>query len=204
MNLYWYGKNSVGIDSGEYSLVASPLDLEKELKSAKAANVVLASQENETAQGESRSSEEREGKSVKTNSFLINNPGEYDVKGFFVMGFGGFGENMAYTIEVEGARVCHLSGLNKELTDGQIESLSDIDILLIDIGLTDDSNEIASKIVNQIEPRIVIPIGYNPEKKPSIFFKEMGASDVEPQNKLNIKKKDLPQEETKMIVLNVV
>lgn len=192
MNLYWYGKNSVGIDSGEYSLVVSPLDLEKELKSAKVANVVLAS------------SEKEEDRKIKTTSFLINNPGEYDVKGFFIMGFGGFGENMAYTIEVEGARVCHLSGLNKELTDGQIESLSDIDILLIDIGTTEDSNETASKIVNQIEPRIVIPIGYNPEKKPSIFLKEMGASEVEPQNKLNIKKKDLPQEETKIVVLNAV
>lgn len=191
MNIFWYGKNSVGIDSGENSLVVSPLDLEKELKSAKAANVVLASGESE------------EGKKIKTTAFLINNPGEYDVKSFFVMGFGSFGENMAYTIEVEGVRVCHLSGLDKELTDGQIESLSDIDILLIDIGVTEDSNEIASKIVNQIEPRIIIPIGYNPEKKPSIFLKEMGASDVEPQNKLNIKKKDLPQEETKTIVLNV-
>ena len=74
--------------------------------------------------------------------------------------------------ETEGARVCHLSGLDKELTDGQIESLSDIDILLIDIGITEDSNEIASKIVNQIEPRIVIPIGYNPEKKASVFLKK--------------------------------
>ena len=167
MNIFWYGKNSVGIDSGENSLVASPLDLEKELKpassagkSARGADVVLASKEGEAD------------RNIKTNSFLINNPGEYDVKGFFVMGFGGFGENMAYTIETEGARVCHLSGLDKELTDGQIESLSDIDILLIDIGITEDSNEIASKIVNQIEPRIVIPIGYNPEKKASVFLKK--------------------------------
>lgn len=182
----------MGVDSGEYSLVASPVDLEKELKSAKAANVVLASGENE------------EDRNIKTTSFLINNPGEYDVKGFFVMGFGGFSENLAYTIEVENMRVCYLAGLDKELTDTQLESLSDVDILLIDIGTTDDSNETASKIVNQIEPRIVIPIGYNPEKKASVFFKEMGASDVEPQNKLNIKKKDLPQEETKMVVLNVV
>ncbi|MDP3800496.1 MAG: MBL fold metallo-hydrolase [bacterium] len=191
MNIFWYGKNSVGIDSGEYSLVASPVDLEKELKSAKAANVVLASKESE------------EDRKIKTTSFLINNPGEYDVKGFFVMGLGGFGENIAYTIEVEGVRLCHLAGLNKELTDAQLENFSDIDILLIDIGSTDDSNEIASKIVNQIEPRIVIPIGYDTVKKASVFFKEMGASDAEPQNKLNIKKKDLPQEETKMIVLNI-
>ncbi|MDP3764687.1 MAG: MBL fold metallo-hydrolase [bacterium] len=199
MNLYWYGQNSVGIDSGENSLVVSSLDLEKELKpassagkSARGADVVLVSQLQEVKVPS------------KTNSFLINNPGEYDVKGFFVMGLGGFGENIAYTIEVEGVRLCHLAGLDKELTDAQLENFSDIDILLIDIGSTDDSNETASKIVNQIEPRIVIPIGYDDSKKASVFFKEMGASDVEPQNKLNIKKKDLPQEETKTLLLNVV
>ncbi len=191
MNIFWYGKNSVGIDSGENSLMANPLDLEKELKSARAANVVLSSSENE------------EDRKIKTTSFLINNPGEYDVKSFFVMGFTGFGENIPYTVEVENVRLCYLAGLDKELTDAQLENFSDVDILLIDVGASDDSNEVASKIVNQIEPRIVIPIGYNPEKKASVFFKEMGASDVEPQNKLNIKKKDLPQEETKMVVLSV-
>ncbi|MEK9174893.1 MAG: MBL fold metallo-hydrolase [Patescibacteria group bacterium] len=192
MVLYWYGQNSVGVASGGHSLVVDPLDLEKELKSAKAAEVVLVSHP--------------EGIKIptKTNSFVINNPGEYDVKSFFVLGWGGFNEGgIVYTLEAEGMRLCHISGVKQELTDAQLESLSDVDILLIDTGATEDANEMASKIVNQIEPRLVVPIGYNSEKKPSTFLKEMGVSDVEPQNKLNIKKKDLPQEETKTLLLNV-
>ncbi len=172
-------------------MIVDPLDLEKELKSAKAANVVALSQP--------------EGIKIpaKTSSFVIANPGEYDVKGFFVLGLGGFNSGITYTIEMEGVRLCHLSRTEKELADAQLENLSDVDVLLIDVGATDDENEVASKIVNQIEPRIVIPIGYNHEKKPSTFLKEMGASDVEPQNKLNLKKKDLPQEETMTLLLNV-
>lgn len=191
MTLYWHGQNSLGIDSGDNSLVVDPLDVEKELKSAKAANVVLLSLP------------EAVKLPAKTESFVINNPGEYDVKGFFIFGLGDFSGGIAYTIEAEGMRLAHLS-VNKELTDAQLEQLSDVDLLIIDVGSTEDSNEMAAKVVSQIEPRVVIPMGYGADKKPTTFLKEMGASDTEAQNKLNIKKKDLPQEETKIIILNAV
>lgn len=177
------------IESGGRSLIIDPLDLEKELKSAKAAEVVLLSRSSETKLPS------------KTNSFVISNPGEYDVKGFFIFGWGDFGKNIAYTIEAEGVRLAHLS-VEKELTDAQIENLNSVDVLLIDVGVTEDTNETAAKIVNQIEPRLVIPMGYDSAKIPTIFLKEMGASGAEAQNKFNLKKKDLPQEETKVIVLN--
>ena len=172
--------------------MVDPLDLEKELKSAKASSVVLLTEKSSKIKIPS-----------KTTSFVVTNPGEYDVKGFFILGFGDFHNNIAYVIEAENIKVCYLTGLDKELTDAQLETLPDVDVLLIDVGTGEDANEIASKIVNQIEPRIVVPIGYDPAKKPSTFLKEMGASEIEPQKKLNIKKKDLPQEETKLIVLDV-
>lgn len=198
MFLYWHSKNSVSIDSGEHSLMVEPLDLDKELKSAKAASVVLLTQPQSKLKIP-----------AKANSFVINNPGEYDVKGFFIFGFGGFnpsaglgaGDGIAYTIETEGVRLCHLS-VTKELADAQLENLNSVDILFIDVGSSEDAHEAAAKVVSQIEPRVVIPMGYDPAKKPMTFLKEMGASDAEPQNKLNIKKKDLPQEETKIILLN--
>lgn len=197
MVLYWHGKNSVSIESGGFTLLVDPLDLEKELKSAKPADVVLLSRPSGLKLP------------AKTVSFVIANPGEYDVKGFFILGFGGLnpsaglgsGDGVAYTIESEGMRIVHLS-LDKELTAAQLESLSDVDVLVIDVGVDDDINETAAKIVGQIEPRIVIPVGYDAVKKPMIFLKEMGASDVEGQNKLSLKKKDLPQEETKVVLLN--
>ncbi|MFY9492905.1 MAG: MBL fold metallo-hydrolase [Minisyncoccia bacterium] len=192
MNLFWYGQNSVGIDSGGHSLVVDPLDLEKELKSAKAASVVLLSPAREVKAP------------AKTNSFIVNNPGEYDVKGFFVLGLGDFGGGTVYIIETESIRICYLAGLDQELSDAQLESLSDVDVLVIDVGETGEQNETASKIVGQIEPRIIVPMGYDAAKKPSTFLKEMGASEAEPKNKLNIKKKDLPQEETEVVVLNAV
>src|SRR3990167_2285380 len=155
MNIFWYGQNYIGVDSNGRSLVVDPLDLEKELKSAKAAEVVLLSRPQKIKIP------------AKTNSFVINNPGEYDIKGFFVLGFGDFAENIAYIIETEGIKVCYLTGLNKELSDAQLESLSEVDILAIDVGETSEANEIAAKVVNQVEPRMVVPIGYDAAKKPA-------------------------------------
>ncbi len=193
MTLYWHGDNCVSIQNQESELVIDPQDIEKELKLAKPAEVFLVSSGQKLSKTASKSS-----------SFVIDMPGEYDTKGFFVMGLHGIVDAVTYIVESEGIRVCHLPGVKKELTDEQLENISDVDILVVDIGSGSELNEIAAKVVNQIEPRIVIPIGYESAKPPKTFSEEMGASENEQQNKLSIKKKDLPQEETKIVILNAV
>ena len=200
MTLYWHGGNCVSIQNKEAELVIDPQDLEKELKLAKPAEVFLLTRLPDGQASDSKSVKIP----AKSSSFIINTPGEYDTKGFFVMGIGEIVDAVIYIVESEGIRVCHLPGIKKELTDEQMEMISDVDVLLADIGNSDDSNEIAAKVINQIEPRIVVPIGYDPSKKQKTFLEEMGASGNEPQNKLSIKKKDLPQEETEVIILNAV
>jgi L-ascorbate metabolism protein UlaG (beta-lactamase superfamily) len=73
-------------------------------------------------------------------------------------------------------------------------------------GNTVMSASTASKAVNELEPKIVIPSHYkmkglildlDPLEK---FVKEMGGK-TEPLEKLTVKKKDLPEEGTKMVIL---
>jgi L-ascorbate metabolism protein UlaG (beta-lactamase superfamily) len=99
--------------------------------------------------------------------------------------------------------------VNKALTDAQLEVLSDVDILLIPVGGNNCYDaETAAKTVNTIEPKIVIPIAFNSDNDPKaasvdLFLREMGvAKNGEPENKVIIKKKDLPMEEMKVVVLN--
>ena len=193
MVIFWHGGNCVSIQNQEAELVIDPQDIEKDLKLAKSAEVFLLSSDSKSVKIPAKSS-----------SFIINMPGEYDTKGFFVMGLGEIVDVVIYIVESEGIRVCHLPDIKKELTDEQLEMISDVDVLLADIGNNDDSNEITAKVINQIEPRIVVPMGYDPAKKQKTFLEEMGASGNEPQNKLSIKKKDLPQEETEIVILNAV
>ena len=104
--------------------------------------------------------------SIKDDYFLIDNPGEYEVKGVFVEGIPTFkfkkGEdgkteksfdgNTIYTIEVENIKICHLGNLNqKKLREYQLEKMGMIDILMIPIGGNNTIGaEQASNIINQI------------------------------------------------------
>ena len=65
----------------------------------------------------------------------------------------------------------------------------------------------AARVSRQIEPAIVIPMHYKlPGIKanlqgPEQFLKEMGVKDAEAQEKLTIKKKDIPEEGKTSVVL---
>ena len=149
--------------------------------------------------------------------FVIASPGEFEVKGVFVYGNSFWhdktegkdrGSSTAYCIEMEGISLAHLGDLGHTLNEEQIEKLDGVDILFVPVGgkWTLGASE-AVEVINEIEPRIVIPMHYKiPGLKVDVetidkFLKEMGASKAERLPKLKISKKDLPQEETKVIVL---
>jgi len=154
---------------------------------------------------------------VKNNPFVINSPGEYEVKNVFVTGIQSFhdnkegkdrGLNTIYRIESEGLSLAHLGDLGHILDTEQLEKLEDIDILMVPVGgkYTLNAKE-AVEVVNQIEPRIIIPMHYKVKglkiniEPVDKFLKEMGIKSTEKLNKLKIIKKDLPQEELKVILL---
>jgi len=156
-------------------------------------------------------------KAVKGNPFLIEEPGEYEVKDIFIQGIPSFhdeeegkkrGQNTIYTIEAEDIRICHLGDFGqKELSSDQLEKIGDIDILMVPVGgIYTINSKGAAKVISQIEPRLVIPMHYHiPKLKIKLetldkFLKEMGQKSSQPQPKLLIKKKDLPTE-TKVVVL---
>lgn len=163
---------------------------------------------------------------IPENPFCIEGPGEYEVKGVTVRGIQTYhdesegkerGLNTIYMIEIEGIKICHIGDFGeKEMRDETLEKIGDVDILMIPVGgparaaagghYTIDG-EGAAKIVSKIEPRIVIPMHYKiPGLKAQLdsaekFLKEMGAKNADAEEKLVIKAKDLPQEETRVVVL---
>ena len=143
------------------------------------------------------------------DTFLIENPGEYGLKSVFIKGIPSSNNNVIYKIEAEGIRICHLGDFKqKELSSQEVEEIGEIDILMLPVG----GNEIidaktAASIVSQIEPRIVIPMYYKiPGLKMKLddvdaFLKLMGVEKIEPQEKLKLSVKNLPREETEIVVL---
>jgi len=159
-------------------------------------------------------------KAVKGSPFLIDGPGEYEIKGIFVRGILAFHDNLQgrergeitiFTIESEGIKICHLGDLGqKELTEEQLNQIGNVDILMIPIGgIYTISAKEAQKIISQIEPKISIPMHYLiPKLKIKLesldkFLKMMGQKSIEPQNKFSIKKKDILAEKMKIIILKL-
>jgi L-ascorbate metabolism protein UlaG (beta-lactamase superfamily) len=118
-------------------------------------------------------------------------------------------KTVIYTIETEGLKICHLGKLRqKELTSEQVEKIGKVDILMLPIGGEETLNaKEATKIMSQIEPKIIIPMYYKiPGLKKKLdsldeFLKSIGVKSLEPLAKLTVKSKDIVAEQAKIIVL---
>jgi len=152
--------------------------------------------------------------------FVINTPGEFEVKGVHIKGITSYhdnkkgevrGKNIIYTIYNEGFRVCFLGDLGHQLSDKQIEQIGDIDLLMVPVGnvFTIDP-ETASEVINQIEPSYVIPMHYKTENHTDSYFDglkplksfldAMGSEDIKPKESFTLTKS--VEEETEVVILN--
>ena len=156
-------------------------------------------------------------KSLRGDKFIIDSAGEYDVKGILIYGVESYhdevegkerGKNIIFRIEMDNISITHLGDLGHKLNSKQLEILTGTDILLIPVGgkYTLDAKK-AVEVTSQIEPRIVIPMHY---KTPNLtfdidgvdkFIKEIGIKPTE-EEKLKISKRDLPQEDMELVILN--
>lgn len=153
---------------------------------------------------------------IPAESFLINGPGEYEVKGVYIHGLKSFhdsnygkkyGLNTVYVCRLENINLCFLGELGeKELRPELKEEIGKIDILFVPIG--GDSvldAEGARNVINQIEPAISIPMHYSLSGRTDAlkdFLHEMGQKDVKAIEKLSIKKKDIAENGTHVVVLS--
>ena len=158
---------------------------------------------------------------VKETQMVIEGPGEYEIKEVTILGLSTFhddkkgaerGSNTIYVIEMEEMRLAHLGDLGHKLDENILNSIGEIDVLMIPIGgfYTIDSSA-AVEITREIEPSIVIPMHYNQPglnqeafgklENVDSFLKELGLV-VEKLDKLSAKKSDL-QEEQKVVVLSI-
>ncbi|MFC1630239.1 MBL fold metallo-hydrolase [Patescibacteria group bacterium] len=196
MTIAWHGQSCFHITFSrrkeeKISLVTDPFSQETGLRLPKLTADILLSSYNSNTKG------------VLGNPFLITGPGEYEIKGVFVRGIEGFqGKEKVtlFAIEGEDVRICFLGNLSqKELTPEQLDAIGDVDILMIPVGggKTISAAEV-SKIISQLEPKIVIPMNYHIPKlkvrleKLDKFLKAIGAKSPETATKLTLKKKDLP------------
>jgi L-ascorbate metabolism protein UlaG (beta-lactamase superfamily) len=68
---------------------------------------------------------------------------------------------------VDGINVCHSGDLGHTLSEEQVKAIGKVDLLMIPVGgfFTVDAKT-ATRVVEQIKPKVVIPMHYKTEKTP--------------------------------------
>lgn len=216
MKISWYGhscfKLLVKSNNGDKITIAiDPFDKETGLTPPRgAADIVLVTHNHH---------DHNNIQTISGQPFVIDSPGEYDIKGVFIKGVYSFhdnskggerGINTIYVIEAEDMKICHMGDFGEsELSSNQLEKIGEIDILMIPVGgiYTINGSE-AVKIINQIEPSIVIPMHYkipnlniklNPVDK---FLEEIGG-EKEIVEELLVQKKELIEEKMRIVVMKI-
>ncbi len=213
MQIHYFGLSSFKITTKDATVITDPFDKESGLLSPRgAADIVILSEKlNKLYSATSGFSGE---------PFLMDDPGDYDLKGVTVTGIPLKQEGdetkdgkpryvTATLIEAEDMRILNLNHIRTfNMKEDDLDSLGEIDILILPVG----GNSVmtakdASKIAHEIEPKIVIPSHYAteglklPYEKVDGFIKEMGGKS-ENMEKLLIKKKDLDPERMQIITLD--
>lgn len=213
MIITWLGHSCFKIQASNATVLTDPYDNGIGIRLPKVtADLVLVSHDHDDHNNVA---------GVSGTPYVASGPGEYEVRGIFAHGMSAFhdgsdgkerGTTTMFRIEAEDMKLAHLGDLGQaKLTDEQFEHLNGVDILFIPVGGTYTIDaKAAVDIITQLEPRIVIPMHYKipglDAKKFPIdgvdkFIKQMGITANGHEDKLKLVKKDLPQEETKVIIL---
>jgi len=215
MQITWNGLScfemTINTSEGEVDIVTDPFDGSFGLRvpRTREAHIALVSRDEPHANNTA---------SLEGTPNVIDIPGEFEVRNVFVYGIdaplkrlekGKRVGNCLFRIESEGMHVAHLGGLDRLLTDGELQELENIDILMIPVGGGSVlSPKMAAEVIAQVEPRVVVPMMYEmpqlkEEREPlSAFLKEMAGVRREEMNKYKVARKDLPEEDMMIVVLN--
>lgn len=148
-------------------------------------------------------------KSVGGEPVVLRGPGEYEVREVLVTGIATFhddksgavrGRNTVFAIRLDDLVVCHLGDLGHELPAGDLERIGDVDIVLVPISGADVNLTAAkaAEVIHQLEPKVVVPMSYDPEAKvkDSPFERllhELGVKEVTPVPKLSVTRSSLSE-----------
>lgn len=144
-----------------------------------------------------------------SKAFVVDQAGEFEVKGVAVTGVpSDDGQRTYFVLTLEDVTLGHLGDLDRPLHDAELAAIDGLDVLFVPVGGHGvlDARK-ATDVIGEIEPRLVIPThgklpGLTVTRDPvATFVKEFGVQAAEPRDTFRLAKKDLPQDDTQVVVL---
>lgn len=211
MTINFYNNSCFKVQSGDFIIAFDPPSKESGLKTPRfQTDVILISHNHKDHNG-------AEVLTLKENNphFIINTPGEYEIKGAAIKGINSFhddkegteyGLNTIFIADIEDIKLCHLGNFGESKIRPEIKlALGKIDILFLPIAGPFINIKTCVSLINEIEPNIVIPMHYDaPQKKNTDlkeFLNEFGEENIGRLDRLAIKKKDIDGKKIRVVVL---
>jgi L-ascorbate metabolism protein UlaG (beta-lactamase superfamily) len=155
---------------------------------------------------------------VKGEVMLLDGPGEYEISGIHVQGLraslrpieGADPSALRSTIfifEAEELRLAHLGGLGTLPTALLSEHLSNLDVLIVSIDCEQSlTPQQAARATRALEPRIVIPVAYEPATDGvaaplQAFLQDVGLTPDAPTARLTLNRRTVGGESTRVLLL---
>lgn len=219
MIISYHGAEFFRVSFGDTTLAFNPISKDSKLKGARfGSDITLISINHPDMNGADQVAH------GDRQPFVVDGPGEYEVKKTFIKGFATSSRhgistkvdekrlNTMYLVQLEGMHLCFLGALfDKELPKEAISTMDTVDILFVPIGgdgvLTASE---AHRLSVEIEPAVIIPMHYptahtdgeiGEKDALKIFLKEEGAESTKAIDKFTIKKKELEGREGEVVVL---
>ena len=197
MQISYLGYDCLRVTTGGVTVVMHPLGKASGLTASKnGADIVVSAPGEDYDHG-------------RGSAFVINSPGEYEVKGVFIYGhYLKKQKQIAYLIKADGVRLLFLGRLkSKDVYAADMDFFKLGDVVAIPVGGNGVLNaQQAVDLIAEIEPRIVLPIVYAMDglkedyATVDSFIKAFGGKS-ETLDKLKVSKSDLPVDDVMTFVL---
>lgn len=206
MIVTYYGKQFFKIQLGERTIAYNPIGKDSKEKASRfGADIVLSSLRHPDFNGADQCAY------GERQPFVISGPGEYEVGGIFIKGFGTDTTynkekkiNTIFSVMFEGINLCFLGSLASldALSREVKEGLGEIDVLFVPIADGETlSASLAYKIALSLEAKVVIPMDFEHAKGALETFTKESGGNAETMDKFTFKKKDLEGKEGAAIIL---
>ena len=203
MDISWLGNSAVRVQSGQTAVVSDPYYAEDGWTMPNtSADIVTISVEHPRHSNAN---------AVGGSPRVLRGPGEYEIANFYISGMGTphavDGEdrsrrqvNTVYTMRAEGLRICHAGAIVPTLTSRQLDELNNTEVFVVDAGDGAAAAKRVARLVNQIGPRIVIPVGWHVGDAAGgtsalePLLSELGVTEAEAQPILRVTATNLPRD----------
>ncbi len=217
MELTWYGRTCIRIRGRDAVVVADPYQsVVGPTGRGISGDVVTFSHPDDHPVARARGKSSRDGRTILPssleNAFVLDGPGEYEVKEILVTGVRTYrddargadsGKQTAFLIEVDGLHTIHLGEIGHLLSEEKLADIGPVDIACVPLGGSLSPSQ-AAALVAQLDPQIVVAMPICDDDADCAealkrFFHEMGAEAVT-QPKVSVTATSLPVETTTVLL----